>query len=66
MKHVMLSADSSPSIYSVPDIVADNIYEYCMEFCNKWLPESPDAAELDHAGHEDYIMVKELCEGNRA
>jgi ribosomal protein S18 acetylase RimI-like enzyme len=22
--------------------------------------------KLDHAGHEDYIMVKELCEGNRA
>lgn len=43
MKYVMLSADNNPSVYLVPDIVADNLSEYCMEFCNKWLYESPHA-----------------------
>ena len=50
MKYVLLSADSDPSVYSVPDAVADNLYEYCMEFCGKWLPESPDAAEYRSGG----------------
>ena len=45
MKYVMLSADSVPSIYSVPNAVADNLKEYCCTFCDKWLRESPDAAE---------------------
>ena len=45
MKYVLLSADSQPSVYSVPDIVADNLKEYCCNFCNKWLWESPHAAE---------------------
>ena len=45
MKHVLLSADSEPSIYSVPDVVAENLKEYCCEFCDKWLHESPHAAE---------------------
>ena len=45
MKYVLLSADCVPSVYSVPDIVAENLSEYCLEFCNKWLRESPDAAK---------------------
>ena len=45
MKYILLSADSEPSIYSVPDIVADNLRMYCMEFCDKWLWESPHAAQ---------------------
>ena len=45
MKYVLLSADNSPSVYSVPDIVADNLREYCCEFCDKWLYESPHAEE---------------------
>ena len=45
MKNVLLSADNEPSVYSVPDIVADNLKEYCGDFCNKWLHESPDAEE---------------------
>ena len=45
MKNILLSADNAPSVYSVPDIVADNLREYCCEFCGKWLHESPDAAE---------------------
>lgn len=43
MKNVVISADSDRKVYSVPDIVADNLYEYCMEFCTKWLRRSPHA-----------------------
>ena len=45
MKYVLLSADNTPSVYLVPDIVADNLREYCIEFCGKWLWESPHAKE---------------------
>ena len=37
MKQVILSADYEKIIYLVPDIVADHLREYCMEFCNEWL-----------------------------
>ena len=43
MKSVLLSADGPLSVYSVPDIVADNLEEYCLEFCNKWIWTSPHA-----------------------
>lgn len=43
MKNVILSADGDRLIYSVPDAVADNLEEYCLEFCGKWLHTSPDA-----------------------
>ena len=36
MKNVLLSADGPLSVYSVPDDVADNLWEYCMEFID-WL-----------------------------
>ena len=45
MKYILLSADCAPSVYSVPDTVADNLEKYCVEFCTKWLNESPNAAE---------------------
>ena len=45
MKYVLLSADSASSIFSVPDIVADNLKKYCRDFCDKWLVESPHATE---------------------
>ena len=53
MKEIILSADSDSIIYLVPDEVADNLAEYCLEFCEKWLPTSPDAAkyrEIDEEG----------------
>lgn len=43
MKHVLLSADSAPAVYSVPDVVADHLDDYCMEFCTTWLRQSPHA-----------------------
>ncbi len=43
MKNVILSADGDRMVYSVPDAVADNLAEYCLEFCGRWLHKSPDA-----------------------
>ena len=43
MRSVLLSADGLLSVYSVPEIVADNLEEYCIEFCSKWIWSSPHA-----------------------
>lgn len=43
MKNVVLSADGDRKVYSVPDIVADNLSKYCIEFCTKWIRNSPHA-----------------------
>ena len=42
MKKVLLGETYSCSVYSVPDKVADNLREYCMEYCT-WLQKSPEA-----------------------
>jgi len=42
MKNIVLSADGERKVYSVPEAVADYLYEYCMDF-DKWLWSSPDA-----------------------
>ncbi|MDE6590184.1 MAG: hypothetical protein K2K53_07565 [Oscillospiraceae bacterium] len=43
MKNVILSADGDYMLYSVPDAVAGQLDEYCMEFCREWLWKSPHA-----------------------
>ena len=43
MKNVIISADGDRIVYSVPNIVADNLTEYCIEFCDKWLRTSSHA-----------------------
>ena len=53
MKKVILSADGDSILYSVPDAVADNLEEYCLEFCSDWLRNSPDA--------ERYRVGKAVC-----
>jgi len=45
MKNVLLSADSGISVFAVPDEVADQLEQYCLEFCGNWLHKSPDAAK---------------------
>lgn len=45
MKNILLSADSEISVFAVPDKVADNLKQYCLEFCCNWLYKSPDAAK---------------------
>ncbi len=37
MKEVILSADGDSIVYLVPDAVADNLEDYCLEFCSNWL-----------------------------
>ena len=43
MKRILLSADSEISVFTVPDKVADNLEQYCLEFCSNWLHKNPDA-----------------------
>ncbi len=43
MKDVIISADGDSVVYSVPDIVANNLSKYCIEFCDKWMKTSPHA-----------------------
>ena len=45
MKQVILSADYDKVVYLVPDIVADHLREYCMEFCNEWLWKAKEASK---------------------
>lgn len=46
MKEVILSADDKVIIYSVPDIVADNLDKYCLDFCENWIWKNPNGAKL--------------------
>lgn len=50
MKNVVLSADGDRIVYSVPSEVADNLEEYCMAFCLKWLRTSPHAKQYRIGG----------------
>ena len=50
MKKIILSADSASIVYLVPDVVADNLEEYCLEFCTKWLYNSPNAKKYRRNG----------------
>lgn len=46
MKEVILSADNNAKIYLVPDEVADNLEEYCLDFCANWIWKNPNGAKL--------------------
>ena len=43
MKEIILSADGDSVVYLVPDEVADNLAEYCIEFCDSWIWGGPEA-----------------------
>ena len=43
MKEVIISADGDSKVFLVPDVVADNLREYCIEFSHKWMMTSPHA-----------------------
>ena len=45
MKEVILSADNKAKIYLVPDEVAENLSEYCLEFCSNWIWKNPNGAK---------------------
>lgn len=42
MKNIVISADGDRIVYSVPNTVADNLEQYCMDFYD-WLENSPQA-----------------------
>lgn len=50
MKEVILSADGDSVLYLVPDVVAENLEEFCLKFCSDWLWNSP-AAERYRVGN---------------
>ena len=50
MKNVVISADGDRKVYSVPDIVADNLSKYCIEFCTEWIWNSPYAKKYRICG----------------
>ena len=41
MKNVIISADGDRMVYSVPNLVADNLTEYCIEFWTNGLEQVP-------------------------
>ena len=59
MKNIVISADGDRKVFSVPDVVADNLTKYCGNFI-KWLRNSPDAMKYRMGGglcynEEDFI-----------
>ena len=46
MKEVLLSHDSKVLMYYVPDEVADQLQEYCLEFATNWIWKNPNGAKL--------------------
>ena len=60
MKNVILSANSTPAVYSVPDIVADNLLIFCFDFLD-WLRTDPDAEK--YRMYEDGVI--NTCFGER-
>ena len=54
MREVILSADGDSTVYLVPDAVAEHLKKYCLEFCTKWLYESPDARKYRVRGYLCY------------
>lgn len=37
MKKVILSSDGDSVLYLVPDVVADDLEAYCLDFCSNFL-----------------------------
>jgi len=62
LKNVLLSADNIPSVYSVPDEVADNLRKYCIDFCDTWLRKSSDAKKYRIHGSGVCFNEKDFIE----
>lgn len=50
MKEVIISADGDSVVYLVPDEVANNLEDYCIYFCGKWMRTSPNAKKYRMKG----------------
>ena len=60
MIEVIISADGDSKVYLVPDVVANDLNKYCIEFCDKWMKTSPNAKKYKINGgycfnEEDFI-----------
>lgn len=56
MKNIVISADGDRKVYSVPDVVANDLQKYCNEFCNEWIWNSPYAKNIEHV--MEYVTMK--------
>lgn len=50
LKHVILRADSDGVVYLVPDVVAEQLGKYCLDFASHWLHHSPYAEKYKIKG----------------
>ncbi len=57
MKEIIISADGDSIVYLVPDVVANNLRKYCIEFCDKWLWKSPHAEKYRHTFEDGDVGV---------
>ena len=57
MKQVILCADGDSLLCRVPDIVADDLGCYCLEFAGHWLWKGPERERFirDGAAHYDAL-----------
>lgn len=58
MKRIILSNDGDSVIYSVPDIVAENLGKYCLKFSNRLYNNKPKKYWINGAmcfGTDDFI-----------
>ncbi len=55
MKEVILSADGDSVVYLVPDVVAENLREYCIEFSYNWQTLLPGAKYFDESDFIRYL-----------
>lgn len=60
MKNVLLSNDGDLFLYSVPDEVADHLSDYCLEFCDHWIWETPGGLHFLRTFQGTTIAVYDL------
>ena len=58
MKNIIISADGDRKVYSVPDVVANDLQKYCSEFCNEWIWSSSYAKNIEHM--MEYATMKRI------
>ncbi len=61
MKYILLSTDGPISLYEVPDKIAKNLCEYCIEFL-KWKERAPEANRLKKGYFPEEEFIKYLNE----
>ncbi|MCQ2450241.1 MAG: hypothetical protein MJ132_08680 [Clostridia bacterium] len=61
MKEIILSADSDGVLFLVPDVVAENLAEYCLKFCD-WVYTNPKFETKDGVCYNHYDFIDCLNE----